>query len=105
MKRGDVVVIAEGKPRPAVIVQSDQLATPVDVLLCPFTTHLIDAPLYRPHVEPDQANGLTIPSQLMVDKIAPAKRDRIGKVIGRLSSTDIANLDVSLTVVLELANG
>ncbi len=102
MKRGDVVVIATGKPRPAVVVQTDSVPTPYDVLLCPFTTHLLDAPIYRLQIEPDANNGLRIASQIMVDKVGPVPRDRIGKIIGRLSQADLTRLATALLVVLDL---
>ena len=52
MRRGDIVTVAFagdfGKPRPAVIVQSDYLNdTHATILLCPFTSELVDAPLIR----------------------------------------------------------
>ncbi len=104
MRRGDIVIIADGKPRPAVIVQADILATPVDVLICPLTSFLLDAPIFRLTVEPDSANGLTSVSQIMADKVGPARRDRIGKIAGRLASNDIARLDTALLVMLALGN-
>lgn len=100
MKRGDVVTVAEGKPRPAVIVQDDQFATPVDVLLCPFTTTLLDAPLYRLTISASQQNGLKADSQLMVDKIGPGRRDRIDEVIGHLTDDDMARLTEAMAVIL-----
>ena len=56
MKRGDIVTIAVtgdyGKPRPAVIIQSDFFNdTHASVLVCPFTSALSDAPLFRIDVE------------------------------------------------------
>lgn len=100
MKRGDIVTIAEGKPRPAVIVQSDQLATPVDVLLCPFTTTLLDAPIYRLSISATPLNMLKVDSQLMVDKIGPGRRDRIDHVIGRLTDEELARLTEAMAVML-----
>lgn len=100
MKRGDVVLIAAGKPRPAVIVQDDGFVTPVDVLLCPFTSTLLDAPIYRLHVAASAENGLTVDSQLMVDKIGPARRERIGKTIGRLSETEMGQLTSAMAAIL-----
>jgi mRNA-degrading endonuclease toxin of MazEF toxin-antitoxin module len=49
MRRGDIVIVAFagdfGKPRPAVIVQSDYLNdTRATILLCPFTSELAGAP-------------------------------------------------------------
>src|ERR1017187_6373104 len=50
--RGDVVVCAApgdyGKPRPAVVVQSDLFnGTHASVVVCLITSHLEDAPLFR----------------------------------------------------------
>lgn len=100
MTRGDVVLIAMGKPRPAVIVQDDQFATPVDVLLCPFTSTILNAPIYRLHVSATLENGLEVDSQLMVDKIGPARRDRIDRVIGRLGDDDLARLTEAMAIML-----
>ena len=102
LKRGDVVRVAEGKPRPAVIIQSDRLVTPDRVLICPLTSELIDAPLYRLTVAPDEANQLIAPSQLMVDQIGPARRARIDGVIGHLSDSDLMRLATAMALVLEI---
>ena len=102
MKRGDVVIVAEGKPRPAVVVQSDTLPTPVEVLICPITSTLVDAPIYRLQVEPNAANGLKVASQVMIDKVAPARLDRIGAVIGRLNPDELAKLDAALLALLDI---
>lgn len=104
MKRGEVVLIAAGKPRPAVIVQDDRFATPVDVLLCPFTSTLLDAPIYRLHVAATVENGLDVDSQLMVDKIGPTRRDRINKKIGRLTETEMAQLTSAMAAILGVGN-
>ena len=90
MRRGDIVTVAFagdfGKPRPAVIVQSDYLnGTHATILLCPFTSELVDAPLIRIPVVPSQQNGLRAPSQIMVDKVAPVRREKIGRAIGVLA--------------------
>jgi mRNA interferase MazF len=99
LKRGDVVTVAEGKPRPAVIVQDDQFATPVDVLLCPFTTTLLDAPIYRLPINASQQNGLKADSQLMVDKIGLGRRDRVDAVIGQLTDDEMARLTEAMAVM------
>lgn len=58
MKRGDVVLIVAqgdtGKPRPAVIVQADELGyETVAVLVCPMSSDIADFKLTRPVVQPD----------------------------------------------------
>lgn len=100
MKRGDVVRVADGKPRPAVVVQDDQFETPVDVIVCPFTTTLLDAPIYRLHVLATPENGLRSDSQLMVDKIGPARRDRVDEVVGRLGPSDLERLTEAMAIIL-----
>ena len=84
MNRGDVVLVAArgdsaGKPRPAVVIQSDLFNPTHDsVTLCLITSELRDAPLFRPDLKPTRENGLSKTSQVMVDKIFSAKRGSIG---------------------------
>ena len=108
MRRGDVVtVVAQedyGKPRPAVIVQSDWFnETHASILVCLQTSELQDAPLFRIPREPDGRNSLQQPSQIMVDKLLAVRRERIGSRIGRLDEETIVRLDRSLALFLGLA--
>jgi mRNA interferase MazF len=89
LKRGDVVVgVASrdyGKPRPAVVVQSDLFnETHASITLCPITSYLIDAPLFRIPVEPGGGTGLRTASQVMVDKVVSVPRERIARKAGHL---------------------
>ena len=109
MRRGDVVTVAVsgdfGKPRPAVVVQTDAL--PGDhgsVVVCPMTMAIDDVPDVRITVEPSTQNGLRAPSQIMVDKPVTVRRERVGGRIGRLGDTDIARLNIALALVLGLAD-
>ncbi|HLN03188.1 MAG TPA: type II toxin-antitoxin system PemK/MazF family toxin [Bryobacteraceae bacterium] len=108
MTRGDVVVSAapgdSGKPRPALVVQSD-LFTPThaSIVICPITSHIVDAPLFRLTIRPSQENGLKAESQIMVDKITAINRERIGKRIGRLGDTELAEVDRALSLWLGIA--
>jgi mRNA interferase MazF len=109
MKRGDIVTVAFtgdfGKPRPAVIVQSDYLnETHATILLCPFTSELADAPLIRIQVEPSAENGLRAQSQIMVDKTAPIRREKIGVPIGVLDPETLMRLNRSLALVFGLVS-
>ena len=103
MKRGDVVLVAGGKPRPAVIVQGDLFPTPVEVLICPFTTTILEAPLYRLLILASQENGLRVDSQLMVDKLGPVRRSHVDKVVGTLGPDDLMRLNEAMAVMLGLA--
>jgi mRNA interferase MazF len=108
VKRGDIVIISAsgdyGKPRPAVVVQSDALNAADSVLVAMFTSAITDAPLYRLTVAPGSANGLNALSQVMVDKVLAYPRAKTGPVIGRLSATDMLVLNTMLSVMIGLAD-
>ena len=103
LKRGDIVRVADGKPRPAVIVQADGLPTPAMILICPLTSTLTDAPLYRVTLEPDAGNNLVTTSQCMVDRIGAVRRDRLDGRIGRMAEADMQRLNVALMLMLDVA--
>ena len=108
MKRGDIVLAVArgdyGKPRPAVIVQSDLFnATHASLLVCLLTTELIDAPLFRLTVAPTPANGLLEPSQVMADKLLALPRKRIRERIGVADDETMLGLNRSLALLLGLA--
>jgi mRNA interferase MazF len=107
MNRGDVVVSAApgdyGKPRPSVVVQSDLFnPTHASVVICPITSHLVEAPLFRLTIHPAPENGLKAESQIMIDKVMALKRERIGKRIGRLTTAELAQVDRALRLWLDL---
>ncbi len=108
IRRGDVIAVAApgdyGKPRPAVIVQSDAFPeSHASVIVCQMTSHVVDDLDFRLTVEPGAANGLRTRSQIMVDKPVTIRRDRIGRTIGRLSASEIARLNAALAFVMGLA--
>ncbi len=94
-----------GKPRPAVIVQSDAFPeSHASVVVCQLTSELVDAPDFRVAVDPTPENGLRLASQVMADKPVTIRRERIGQKIGRLGSQDMARLTAALAFVLGLAD-
>jgi mRNA interferase MazF len=108
VKRGDVVTIAAGtgyvgKPRPAVIVQSDVFDTFFSIIVCPLTSNPFEIPSVRVTIEPSAANGLRKRSWAMVDKMGAVRRDKLGKRVGQLADADMAQLDEGLLVFLGLA--
>jgi mRNA interferase MazF len=108
LRRGDVVTVAAGggfggKPRPALIVQHDAFAETGTVVVALFTGELRDASIFRPRFEPDGANGLRAPSDLMIDILVTARRENVGKVVGRLGPADLERADRALAVFLGLA--
>lgn len=109
MKRGDVVTVAAtgdyGKPRPAVIVQTDALPPEhASVVVCQMTSDLTNAPDFRVTIEPDERNGLRARSQVMADKPVTIRRERVGKQLGHLEDKDIARLNIALAFVMGLAD-
>ncbi|MCQ8895142.1 type II toxin-antitoxin system PemK/MazF family toxin [Limnobacter humi] len=107
MKRGDFVSIATqgdfGKPRPALIIQSDQFDAHATVTVLPLTSTLIPAPLFRITVQPDGSNGLEKPSQVMLDKAITVKRDKVGPAFGRLDANTMVEVERCLAVFLGIA--
>ena len=109
MKRGDVVIVAAagdyGKPRPAVIVQTDAFPeTHASVVVCQMTSELVEAPEFRVTIEPSDHNGLRARSQIMSDKPVTVRRVRIGPSIGRLNDDEIRRLNVAVAFAMGLAD-
>jgi len=107
MRRGDLVAVAlqgsYGKPRPALVIQSDFFDMHPSVTILPITSELRDAPLFRIAVAPSPANGLRKPSQVMVDKAQTVARDRIGETIGRLGDEELLAVNRALALFLGFA--
>src|SRR5271166_5945471 len=102
MRRGDLITVAVtgdyGKPRPAVVIQSDALEETGSVLVCLLTTTQRQAPFHRLPLEPTPGNGLREPSDVMVDKIFALARGKCGEAIGRLTRAEIAALNHRLAL-------
>ena len=107
MRRGDLVTVAiqgtYGKPRPALVIQSDLFAEHPSVTILPVTNELRDTPLFRIPVAPSPENGLRKPSQVMVDKPQSVPREKVGAVIGHLDDETRLVVDRALAVFLGFA--
>jgi mRNA interferase MazF len=108
VKRGELVTVAlpgdYGKPRPAVVVQSDLFnETHASVTVAPVTSTLVNAPLFRLALEPSPENGLRAPSQVMVDKLTTVRRERIGATIGELEPEMLKRVNRALALWLGIA--
>ena len=105
--RGSLVTIAIagnfGKPRPALVVQSDVFDVLQSVTVLLISSRLVDAPLLRITIEPDEKNGLKKVSQVMVDKIMTVKSSKIGTQLGYLDSKKMLEIERSLAVFLGIA--
>ncbi len=107
MRRGDLVTVAVqgdfGKPRPALIVQADAFAENATVTVLLVSSALVDAPLLRLTVQPDAANGLRRPSQVMIDKAMTIMRTKLGEAIGRLDGDAMIEVERRIAVFLGIA--
>ena len=107
MRRGDFVTIAMqgdlGKPRPALVVQSDAFDAHATVTVVLVSSLLVGTPLFRVTVQPDEKNGLCTSSQVMVDKTMTIKRDKLGEAFGTASDELMLEVSRSLAVFLGIA--
>lgn len=107
VKRGDLVTVTlqgtYGKPRPALVIQSNLFAEHPSVTFLPLTSELVDAPLIRIHVESSAENGLQRPSQIMVDKASTLPRSKISEPFGHVDDETTLAVTRALTVFLGFA--
>ena len=107
LTRGDLVTVAlhgdYGKPRPALVIQSDLFGNHPSITVLPVTSDLRATPLFRVQVEPSAANGLQLPSQVMVDKAHTVARERVGDPFGRLVPEQMVAVDRALALFLGFA--
>ena len=106
MRRGDLVTVAVsgdyGKPRPALIIQSDAFDLHPSVIVLPLTSELFDAPLFRVTVDAGKESGLRVTSQIMVDKATAVPRRKASPRIGRVSAATMRSVDRALRGFLGL---
>jgi mRNA interferase MazF len=107
VKRGDLVTIAlpgsYGKPRPALIIQSDLFDEHPSVTILPVTSELREMPLFRVTVEPAASNGLRKRSQVMIDKAQTVPREKLGELFGQLDDATMLAVTRALAVFLGFA--
>ena len=104
MHRGDLVTVAlrgdAGKPRPALVIQSDVFADLPTVVILPLTSTLLDLPLVRVTIEPLPATGLQQRSQVMISRPQFVPRVKLGRVIGSVDAATILEVTRQLAVLL-----
>ena len=108
MKRGDLVTVAApgdyGKPRPAVIVQTNAARGQCFRRYLPNDLRDCRGPGFPHHSRTYQKNGLRACSQIMADKPVTIRRERVGHRIGSLDERDVSRLNVALAFVMGLAD-
>jgi mRNA interferase MazF len=108
LKRGEIWTVSggadyAGKPRPAIVVQSDKFDATPSITVCPLTATETDAEPARFAIAPSQANGLQVRSYPMVDKISSIPKTKMGRRIGQLDANDIGLLNQHVILFLGLA--
>jgi mRNA interferase MazF len=102
VKRGTIVVVAArgaytGKPRPALVVQSDLFnPTHSSITICPITSDCVDAPLFRLTLAPGARTGLKTVSQVMIDKVVSVPRGAIAEEIGECDPRELEGVEDGL---------
>lgn len=104
--RGEVwTVCASGyasKPRPAVIVQSNNLQNFDSTIICLFTTDESIEGSTRVRVTATETNRLSRDCILMAEKPVAVRRSALGKKLGVLEGDTLARIDNALRSALEL---
>ena len=108
IKRGAVVTVALagdfGKPWPAVVLRSDHFAAHQIVSLVPLTTFRREAALLRIDIAPSTGNGLTAPSQAMIDTLQSVRVQGVGEIVGQLAAADLRRIARAVAVYLGFAD-
>src|ERR1700682_1602456 len=107
MKRGDLVTVilpgAYGKPRPAVIVQSDRYEAMESVTFLPLTSEVLPKQVFRITIDATVENGLQTQSPRMADKCSTLPLTKVGAVFGRLDDATMGRIDRALAAFLGFA--
>jgi mRNA interferase MazF len=103
VRRGDLIVVAmqgeHGKPRPALVVQSDLFEQLPTVEVLPLTSQRIEGPA-RVSVAPSARNGLQVASQIMVHRPQTINRAKVSRVIGHAEEETMLGVTRALAVFL-----
>lgn len=108
MSRGDLVLVSAGgdygKPRPALVVQTDYFFEHPSVTVCLVTSFALDAPMFRYEVAPTAENGLSATSFVQIDKLMTVPRQKIGTTVGRLADKQMSEVTRLLALWIGVAD-
>lgn len=107
MNRGDIWTVSGGvyasKPRPALIIQDDRYDGTDSITVLPLTTTVVDAPLMRIPVPVTATTGVHHHSFIMIDKLTTIRRVSVLERVGRVSTTQLIDVERALLAFLGLA--
>ena len=98
--RGEVWTVCASKPRPAVIIQSDNIVGYESTVVCLFTTDASMPSETRVAVRATEENGLMKDCFLMAKKPMAIRKTALGEKLGRLDKETMEALDTALCKVL-----
>ena len=107
MKRGELWIGAShtdygGKPRPVLIVQSNEVRDFLSIIACPLTSLVTAAQTLRLSLPANERTGLQQPSWVMIDKTNAYVQAKLSKKIGYLSAAEMELVDAALLDLLGL---
>jgi mRNA interferase MazF len=105
--RGSVVIVSTpgdyGKPRPAVVIQTDAARDIGSYVVCLITSDVLGEPSpFRLPIVPSASNGLRLASEVMISKIVTMPKDKVRGPMGSLTKAEMAAVTQKLTVLLGL---
>jgi len=109
MARGDVLLVnlpssdkrEQSGRRPVVAVQTDVAGEPM-LMVAPITSNLNASRFkFAVKIEPSMENGLTQISVVMIFQMRAIDRNRIVKLIGKLSTDDLRKIDAEIWRMLK----
>ncbi|WP_235842339.1 type II toxin-antitoxin system PemK/MazF family toxin [Cysteiniphilum halobium] len=107
IKRGDLVTVSlrgdYGKPRPALVIQSDLFSGHPSVTVLPVTSEIRETPLFRYTIKASETNGLMKTSQIMIDKLHTVAREQVGIPFGKLNRSNMLEIERLLSVFIGIA--
>ncbi|AIY00825.1 hypothetical protein ART_1226 [Arthrobacter sp. PAMC 25486] len=107
MIRDEIWTVAGGvcssKPRPALMMQDGRFEATESITVLPLTSTLVDAPLLRIAVQPTELSGSLRDSYIMVDKLTTVRRSNVQSRVGRLTPTQLDQVERALLVFLGIA--
>jgi mRNA interferase MazF len=91
------------KPRPVLIIQDDRFSATGSVVVIPLTTQVVEAPITRVPTNADAMSGIAGASFAMVDKITTVRRSQLDARAGRVTTSQMVEVERAPLVFLGLA--